>query len=92
MTEGPEHPGYSGPLSFAEAGKALNWLVLANLCDKEGWSKRVRGVFNEKGPNANRRSSCGRVSILNAVEISNVSSFSLYSREDLNLEGTGWTE
>jgi hypothetical protein len=69
----------------------LKWLLLANLCGKEGRCERVPRIFNEKGANA-KRSSLGRVSILNAVEIGNVGSLSLYSREDLNLKGTGWIE
>src|SRR4029077_15807450 len=40
----PEHRGCTGPLPFAEAGKVLDLLVLANLCGENGHCGAASGV------------------------------------------------
>lgn len=65
MKNGPEHTKCSGPLPFAEAGKGLNWLVLANLGGEKGRVRGVRVVLKVEGANANWRRgnepSCGEI-------------------------------
>ena len=88
---GPKHQKRFGPLPFAEAGKVLNWLVLANLGGKESRVKSISSVFNKESTHAHGIALDQIPCTRDAVQIRNAHC-SLCAAESLYLESAGLGE